>query len=123
MARILIIEDEPGIRHNLRRVLRLEGHEVFEAEDGRRGVELALACAPQLVVCDLMMPGLDGFEVLRELRANPVTAAVAFCFLTTSAEKDTRQHGLAAGADDYITKPFELDTLLDLLRRRLPPAA
>ena len=70
-----------------------------------------------------MMPGLDGFEVLRELRANPVTAAVAFCFLTASAEKDTRQHGLAAGADDYITKPFELDTLLDLLRRRLPPAA
>ena len=123
MARILIIEDEPGIRHNLRRALRLEGHEVFEAEDGRRGVELALACAPQLVVCDLMMPGLDGFEVLRELRANPVTAAVAFCFLTASAEKDTRQHGLAAGADDYITKPFELDTLLDLLRRRLPPAA
>lgn len=121
MARILIIEDEPGIRHNLRRVLRLEGHEVFEAEDGRRGVELALACAPQLVVCDLMMPGLDGFEVLRALRANPATAAVAFCFLTASAEKDTRHKGLACGADEYITKPFALADLRELLRRRLPP--
>lgn len=122
MARILIIEDEPGIRNNLRRVLRLEGHEVFEAEDGRRGVELALACAPQLVICDLMMPELDGFAVLRELRAQPATAGVAFCFLTASAEKDTRHKGLAAGADDYITKPFELTELLDLLHRRLPAA-
>ena len=121
MARILIIEDEPDIRHNLKRVLQFEGHDVVEAEDGRRGVELALQCAPQLVICDLMVPELDGFAVLRELRAHPATAGVAFCFLTASAEKDTRQQGLAAGADDYITKPFELHTLLDLLRRRLPP--
>lgn len=122
MGKILIIEDETGIRQNLRRVLRLEGHEVFEAENGRRGVEVAIASAPDLVICDLMMPELDGFAVLRELRAHPVTARTVFCFLTASAEKDTRHKGLASGADEYITKPFELADLLALLRRRLPPA-
>lgn len=122
MAKVLIIEDEKDIRANLRRFLRLEGHEVFEAEDGRRGVDLAVACAPDLVICDLMMPEMDGFAVLRELRAHPLTARTVFCFLTASAEKDTRQKGLACGADEYLTKPFDLAGLRALLQRRLPPA-
>lgn len=122
MAKVLIIEDEKDIRANLRRFLRLEGHEVFEAEDGRRGVDLAVACAPDLVICDLMMPEMDGFAVLRELRAHPLTARTVFCFLTASAEKDTRQKGLASGADEYLTKPFDLAGLRALLQRRLPPA-
>lgn len=122
MAKVLIIEDEKDIRANLRRFLRLEGHEVFEAEDGRRGVDLAVTCAPDLVICDLMMPEMDGFAVLRELRAHPLTARTVFCFLTASAEKDTRQKGLACGADEYLTKPFDLAGLRALLQRRLPPA-
>lgn len=121
MAKVLIIEDEKDIRANLRRFLALEGHEVFEAENGRQGVDTAIACVPDLIVCDLMMPELDGFSVLREIRAHPPTARTVFCFLTASAEKDTRHKGLACGADEYITKPFELTDLRELLRRRLPP--
>lgn len=121
MAKVLIIEDEKDIRANLRRFLALEGHEVFEAENGRQGVDTAIACVPDLIVCDLMMPELDGFSVLREIRAHPPTARAVFCFLTASAEKDTRHKGLACGADEYITKPFELADLRELLRRRLPP--
>lgn len=121
MAKVLIIEDEKDIRANLRRFLRLEGHEVHEAENGRQGVDLAVAHAPDLVICDLMMPEMDGFAVLRALRAHPLTARTVFCFLTASAEKDTRQKGLASGADEYLTKPFDLADLRELLRRRLPP--
>lgn len=120
MARILIIEDENDIRANLRRFLHMEGHAVLEAENGRKGVDTALACAPDMIICDLMMPEMDGFAVLREIRAHPATARTVFCFLTASAEKDTRQKGLASGADEYITKPFVLADLRELLRRRLP---
>jgi DNA-binding response OmpR family regulator len=123
MATILVIEDEKDIRANLRRFLLLEGHEVFEAENGRQGVGTAIACVPDLIICDLMMPEMDGFSVLREIRAHPATARAVFCFLTASAEKDTRHKGLACGADEYITKPFVLADLRELLRRRLPPAS
>ena len=119
MSRILIIEDEDAIRANLRRFLRLEGHEVFEAADGRAGVELARTQRPDLVICDLMMPELDGFAVLKEVRGDPATRDIAFCFLTASAEKDTRQTGLARGADEYITKPFELGEMRKVIARLL----
>lgn len=123
MAKILIIEDEKDIRANLRRFLLMEGHAVLEAENGRKGVETAVASAPDMIICDLMMPEMDGFAVLREIRAHPATARTVFCFLTASAEKDTRHKGLACGADEYITKPFELADLRELLQRRLPPGA
>ncbi len=119
MAKVLIVEDEADIRNNLKRFLRLEGYEVAEAENGRRGVEEALAQQPDLIICDLMMPELDGFAVLREVRGNPVTRHIAFCFLTASAEKDTRYEGLAQGADEYVTKPFNLAELRELIRRML----
>ncbi len=119
MAKILIVEDEDDIRNNLRRFLRLEGYEVVEAENGRRGVEEALKQLPDLVICDLMMPELDGFAVLREVRGNPATRHIAFCFLTASAERDTRHEGLAQGADEYVTKPFNLAEMRELIRRML----
>ncbi|MBI3149521.1 MAG: response regulator [Betaproteobacteria bacterium] len=119
MAKILVVEDENDIRNNLRRFLQLEGHEVIEAENGRRGVEQALAQLPELIICDLMMPELDGFAVLREVRGNPLTRHIAFCFLTASAEKDTRYEGLAQGADEYMTKPFNLAELRELITRML----
>jgi len=122
MTRILIIEDDHDIRANLRRFLHLEGYEVIEAENGRKGVELARAELPALIICDLMMPELDGFAVLREVRGHPTTRGIVFCFLTASAEKDTRYTGLAQGADEYVTKPFDLAELRELLRRRLAPA-
>lgn len=119
MSRILIIEDEDAIRANLRRFLRMEGHEVFEAADGRAGVEAARAQRPDLIICDLMMPELDGFAVLKEVRGDPATRHIAFCFLTASAEKDTRHTGLAQGADEYITKPFELSEMREAIARLL----
>jgi DNA-binding response OmpR family regulator len=122
MSRILIIEDEDAIRANLRRFLRMEGHEVVEAADGRAGVAAARAQRPDLIICDLMMPELDGFAVLKEVRADPATRQVAFCFLTASAEKDTRHTGLAQGADEYVTKPFELEHLRAVVVRLLKKA-
>ena len=119
MSRILIIEDEDAIRANLRRFLRMEGYEVVEAADGRAGVEAARAHLPDLIICDLMMPELDGFAVLKAVRGDPVTRGIAFCFLTASAEKDTRQTGLARGADEYITKPFELGEMRKVIARLL----
>lgn len=119
MATILIIEDEPTIRANLRRFLRLEGHEVIEAENGRLGVEAATVSPPDLVFCDLMMPELDGFGVLRSLRGSSATQHVRFCFLTASAEEDTRHLGLEAGADGYLVKPFEFAELRTALRSLL----
>ena len=119
MSRILVIEDEDASRANLRRFLRLEGYEVFEAADGRAGVEAARAQRPDLIICDLMMPELDGFAVLKEVRADPATRRVAFCFLTASAERDTRRAGLAQGADAYVTKPFELGEMREVIARLL----
>lgn len=119
MATILIVEDEAGIRANLRRFLRLEGHVVVEAENGRRGIEAVVATLPDLILCDLMMPEVDGFGVLRAVRDNPATQHIRFCFLTASAEADTRQLGLDQGADGYLVKPFELAELRTLLRDML----
>jgi DNA-binding response OmpR family regulator len=119
VSRILIIEDEDAIRANLRRFLQMEGHEVVEAADGRAGVEAARERLPDLIICDLMMPELDGFEVLKEVRADPATRRTAFCFLTASAEKDTRHTGLAQGADAYVTKPFELEEMRAVIARLL----
>ncbi|MCZ7565248.1 MAG: response regulator [Burkholderiales bacterium] len=119
MARILIIEDEPEIRANLQRFLRLEGYEAIEAGDGRQGLAAARAERPDLILCDVRMPELDGFEVLAALRADPATAAIPFAFLTASADRDLRKLGLDLGAHDYLTKPFDLGALRELIARRL----
>jgi len=119
MARIMIIEDEEPIRNNLRRFLQMEGYAVIEAENGQRGLELIRTSLPDLVICDVMMPELDGFGLLKILRADPHTAAVPFVFLTASAEKESLEHGRELGADEYVTKPFNLPQLAALIRRRL----
>lgn len=119
MASILIIEDEAPIRDNLRRFLQLEGYKVFEAENGQRGLDQIRTALPDLIVCDVMMPELDGFSLLKILRADPRTAAVPFVLLTASAEKESLEHGRELGADEYVTKPFNLPQLAALIRRRL----
>ena len=120
MARILVIEDEREIRANVRRYLTLEGHEVIEASDGSSGLAEARAGGIALVLCDVMMPGLDGFGVLRALRADPATATLPFVFLTASAERDAAERALEGGASDYIIKPFDLRTLGATVARLLP---
>lgn len=119
MARILVIEDEPQIRANLRRFLQLEGHEVIEAGNGVQGVEAAGAQRPDLILCDVMLPELDGFGVLAAVRGDAAIAGTPFIFLTASAENETIKHGLGAGADDYVVKPFVLRELTGAIERCL----
>jgi DNA-binding response OmpR family regulator len=119
MHRILIIEDEPAIRKQMAQILRYEGFETLEAENGRLGAATAIASPPDLIVCDIMMPGLDGFGVLQALRENPRTAMTPFIFLTALVASDDLRQGMEAGADDYITKPYKPAALIGSIRRRL----
>jgi DNA-binding response OmpR family regulator len=121
MTRILLIEDDAQIRANVRRYLTLNGHEVVEAADGPAGIAAARAACPDLVLCDVMMPGgPDGFAVLQTLRALPETAATPFIFITASAEHEAMARGLELGAADYVVKPFDLATLGAVLAKHLP---
>ena len=106
MQKILIIEDDRATRKLASQVLRFEGFEVLEAANGRLGVEQAISCVPDLIVCDIMMPELDGFGVLRALRENPLTALTPFIFLTAKSKSEDRRQGMDEGADDFISKPF-----------------
>jgi len=119
MKRILVIEDNPEVRENLEEILELSGFEVEAAENGKAGVEKALATPPDLILCDIMMPVLDGFGVLNILSKKPQTAGVPFIFLTAKAEKTDFRRGMNLGADDYITKPFYKDELLQVIETRL----
>src|SRR5574341_351543 len=105
MKKILIIEDEPEMRRNLAMILKLEKFQVLTAENGRRGVEMALAEKPDLIICDVMMPELDGYGVLHQLRQERATAGTPFMFLTAKGEKADLRSGMNLGADDYLTKP------------------
>jgi DNA-binding response OmpR family regulator len=112
MSRILIVEDNRDLAYGLRNNLEIEGYEVAVAEDGGSGLERARAWQPDLVVLDLMLPGLDGFRVLRVLRAEGL--AMPVLILTARGEEADKVRGLKLGADDYVTKPFGL---LELLAR------
>jgi len=122
MKKILVIEDEPEMRRNLVTVLRLEKYEPIAAENGRSGVELAKRQRPDLVLCDVMMPGLDGHGVLSALRADSATALVPFIFLTAKGEKEDLRSGMNLGADDYLTKPIVKAELLRAIEARLKRA-
>lgn len=119
MKKVLVIEDNLEVRENLAEILELSGYEVFTAENGKVGVQQARTAQPDIILCDVMMPELDGFGVLRILDQNPQTADIPFVFLTAKAEKDDFRKGMNLGADDYITKPFDDVELLDALEMRL----
>jgi DNA-binding NarL/FixJ family response regulator len=123
MKRILVIEDEPEMRRNLIAILRLERFQALAAADGQLGVELAKREKPDLVLCDVMMPKLDGYGVIAALRATPETAAIPFIFLTARGEKPEVRAGMNLGADDYLTKPVAKADLLAAVRSRLERAA
>ncbi|MEY4384921.1 MAG: hypothetical protein RLY20_204 [Verrucomicrobiota bacterium] len=122
MPKILIIEDEPSIRENLVEILELEGHEPFAAADGIAGRELARQAKPDLILCDVMMPGLDGYAVLKSLRADEQTARIPFIFLTARGERADVRAGMNLGADDYLIKPVRVDELLGAIEARLERA-
>ena len=119
MKKILVIEDEPEMRRNLTTILRLEKFRPLSAENGRVGVELAKKERPDLILCDVMMPELDGYGVLAALRAETETVAIPFIFLTAKGEKPEIRAGMNLGADDYLTKPVAKPDLLAAIRSRL----
>lgn len=119
MKKILVIEDNLEVRENLAEILELSGYQVATAENGKVGVQEARSGKPDLILCDVMMPELDGFGVLRILDQTPQTADIPFVFLTAKAEKDDFRKGMNLGADDYITKPFDDVELLDAIEMRL----
>ncbi|HXI69297.1 MAG TPA: response regulator transcription factor [Verrucomicrobiae bacterium] len=119
MKKILVIEDEPEMRRNLTTILRLEKFQPFAAENGRVGVELAKRELPDLILCDVMMPELDGHGVLQALRGDTTTAAIPFIFLTAKGEREDLRAGMNLGADDYLTKPVPKADLLKAIAARL----
>ncbi len=116
---ILIIDDHDEIRDNTAEILSLGGYRTLTAENGKRGVEVALREKPDLIVCDIMMPELDGYGVLHLLRRNPETEDIPLIFLTAKAERSDLRKGMEMGADDYVTKPFEEIELMHAIESRL----
>ena len=119
MKKILIIEDDKFTRNNLATILRMEGYEPHTAEHGRLGVELARRERPDLILCDVMMPELDGHGVIAALRGDAATAHIPFIFLTARGEKADIRNGMNLGADDYLTKPTSASELLAAVQARL----
>lgn len=117
--RILIIEDNNDIRESTVEILQLAGYEVLEANNGKTGVDLATQSKPDLILCDIMMPELDGYGVLYLLGKNPETASIPFIFLTAKAERVDFRKGMEMGADDYLTKPFDDLELMNAIESRL----
>jgi DNA-binding NarL/FixJ family response regulator len=119
MKRILVIEDQPIVRRNLVFMLEREGFQPEGAANGRMGVEVALKNPPDLILCDIMMPELDGYGVLDAVRADPRTANVPFIFLTAKGQRIDQRTGMDCGADDYLTKPIVKDELVSAIQARL----
>lgn len=119
MSKILILEDDENVRLPVIDLLEAENFTVVAAEDGQKGVELARSEHPDLIVSDIMMPKLDGYGVFEALQKDPITAVIPFIFLTAKTDPSDIRDGLGLGVDDYITKPFEPEDLVDSIQTRL----
>jgi DNA-binding response OmpR family regulator len=126
-AHILVVDDEPMVAGSVERTLRAHGFQVTVANSGGDGLSAARRHVPDLVVLDVVMPGMDGLEVCRQLRKDPLLGEVPVLFLTARDKREDRVLGLRAGADDYLAKPFDIDELVlritAILRRRAPRLA
>jgi len=117
--KILVVEDNESVRSNIAEILETSGYETFIAENGKVGIEMAIRNQPDIVICDIMMPGMDGYEVLKEMRRSPLTSSVPFIYLTAKNTSADLRKGMELGADDYITKPFTMEELLNAVRIRI----
>src|SRR5687768_15287580 len=122
MKKILVIDDNKEIRENIAELLTLGNYDVITAPNGKIGVELTLKHLPDLMVCDIMMPELDGYGVLHLLKKNHPAEDIAFIFLTAKSERIDFRKGMELGADDYVTKPFDDLELLKAIEVRLKKA-
>lgn len=116
MKSILLIEDNIDILENLAEYLEMEGYRVFATNNGDKGIEMALSHLPDLIICDMPRPGIDGYEVLRILNNTLDTAEIPFIFCSTMCETVNKSDALALGACDYITKPFELENISQMIK-------
>lgn len=119
MKKILLIDDNDDLREELIEALKLEGFDVLSAGNGMKGIEIARMFAPHLILCDIMMHGMDGFEVYSKLKEDNTTASVPFVFLTAMAEADEIRKGLDLGADEYLIKPIALKDLVETIYRKI----
>src|SRR5688500_1271475 len=123
MKKILLIEDNLEVRENTVEILSLANYNIVSAENGKIGVELAQKEKPDLIICDIMMPELDGYGVLHILNKKKETAGIPFIFLTAKTEKTDIRKGMNLGADDYLTKPFDDTDLLNAIEARMRKSA
>jgi DNA-binding response OmpR family regulator len=119
VKKILVIEDDELVRLSTLDLLMAEGFAVIEASNGQAGIKLASEQSPDLIICDIMMPELDGYRVLEALQNSSATATIPFIFLTAKTEQSALRQGMELDADDYLTKPFNLDQLLAAIDTRL----
>jgi DNA-binding NarL/FixJ family response regulator len=119
MYSILIIEDDPSYRSMMESFLQLEGFEVRTASDGQSGLSLVREKRPDLVLCDIMMPGMDGHSVMETMKSEDGIADIPFIFVTALGDRADVRRGMSAGADDYLTKPFSADELLAAITGRI----
>ncbi|MCO5232206.1 MAG: response regulator [Chitinophagales bacterium] len=119
MKKILVIEDNHDIRENICEILELSNYETVHAPNGKIGIKIAKSESPDLIICDIMMPEVDGYGVLNALNQESLTSKIPFIFLTAKSEKADFRKGLSLGADDYITKPFTEEELLQAVEMRL----
>ena len=122
MKKILLIEDDTGLRENTAELLELENYKVFTAPNGRVGIEKAIKELPDIIVCDIMMPEVDGYGVLEAVSLEPSTTNIPFIFLSAKTEHEEIRKGMDLGADDYLTKPFEEFELLRTIENCLAKA-
>ncbi len=119
MEKILIIEDDELIRENMIELFTNEGYCVFSAENGKKGLEKAIQKIPDIIVSDIMMPEMDGFQVYKSIRSEPLLAVIPFIFLSALSDRLHIRSGMVLGADDYITKPFINTELLEAVKNRI----
>jgi two-component system sensor histidine kinase/response regulator len=119
MYKVLIVEDTLAIREEIHDILFMEGYEVFQAENGLIGFEIALIEQPDLIISDILMPGLSGFEMFEKLQANKKTASIPLIFLSAKAEREDIRTGMNLGADDYLTKPLNINDLLNAVENKI----
>jgi DNA-binding response OmpR family regulator len=119
MKKILLIEDNNDIRENFTEFLEMSGYEVYATNDGKKGIELAMKIVPDLIICDIVMTAMDGYEILRLLSGSPKTYQIPFIFSTSKSEKSDYAEAMKLGADDYIVKPFDMEILLNKIENCL----